>query len=418
MLKTNIFLALLTLCMQYYCYGIFGLSAKALAENVLPHSSGAKDTYNNFFTIFAIAAFSKPLGAALLSTIGDKYGKVKALQLSALFAIAANCIIAFSPSYAFAGVMSIFALLIGRMLQMAVVGGELDGVRLYLTELLPKSSYMVGGLVSLSTQVGMLIAATVAIFANSPNYPMYNWRYNFVIGAIFALIILLIRSYSKETKKFLAYKHTKQHEILNKLGLFRLFREQKYTMLQLIIINGCVGCGYHLHLIYSSLYLSDILKLGSTTDNFSYNMIAIGIHMSGALFAGVVSERMKAKKLCIILGFITNIIINLFACACLTYAVELSFVVNMIASFLMPLISVPIFIYIQDKLVYGSRYRVISVSHAVGSTLFSATSPLVCGLLYQYTGISAIPYLYFILLLVLALFSFTSFSKKYNATAV
>ncbi len=412
MLRANIVLALLTLSMQYYCYGVFGLSAKSLTANLLPKATESISTYNNFFIIFAIAAFSKPIGSTILSTIGDKYGKIKALRLSAILAFAANCTIAFAPSYASAGIVSIFALLIGRMLLMSIVGGELDGVRLYLTELLPNKSYIVGGLVALSTQIGMLFASVVAIIANDSNYYFYNWRYNFVIGAIFTLIILLIRSYSKETEKFLAYKYTKQHAVFKNISLFTIFEKQRDNILRLIIINGCIGCGYHLHLIFSSLYLRDILKLDSLTEYFSYNFIAIFIHMGGALIAGIMSEKIKAKRLFIILAFVSNILINCLTCLSFFYDSKLIFVTNMLASFLMPFISVPIFIYIQEKLIYGSRYRVISISHALGSTLFSATSPLICGLLYQHTEISAMPYLYFILLLILAFVAFVSFVAK------
>jgi MFS family permease len=403
MKKIYLWLALLTVIMQYYCYAIFGLSAVVLTQNFF-ESTDSTSPYIKFFAVFAVGSIARPLGATLLSIIGDKFGKTKALTLAGLMTSIANFGIAIMPGYTLAGFSAILGLTFCRMLMLASIGGELDGIRLYLTEKWPNKHYLISSTISIATQIGALLAAG-AVFLSNPDLSIYHWRMNFIVGSVFGLFVLFLRFNFIESGIFIKYKKSDQYKNLSEVSSWSILLQNKALILLLAIINGCMGAGYHIYLIFFGVYLNKIINVTQSFGFINYNICAILMYIIGSVAAGIVTETIKDISKYIRYVVIITLALTLLSAMSISYNTQITIILNFITIFFMPFFSTSIPIYIQNKLAYGIRYRILSTGHSLGSITLSASSPLLVTLLYNYTKLDASPYLYFAILLIIMLLS-------------
>ena len=413
-IKMPIFLSLITILMQYYCYAIFGFSAIMLAHKFFPSDESNVIKYLKFFSVFAFAMVARLLGATILSKIGDKYGKTYSLTIAGFAASLSNFAIVLIPGYDVIGLSAIFALIICRMLMLASISGELDGVRLYLTEKFPERSYLVSGFISASTQLGVLLAAFLVYLATEFS-SWYYWQTNFIIGGIFGLIVCFIRSKFQESQVFSNYKKSEEYEYFASMPIWKIFSEYKSLILFLIIINGVMGAGYHIHIIFLGVYFKDIVQMEIPYNIFYYNILSVSTYLISSIFFGFIAEKYKSIQKLIFISIALSLIMALLNCWFLAINSKLLFVTNLISIFFIPAFSISIPIYVQQNIFYGFRYRVLSISHAIGSILISASSPLVCTLFYQTTALANVPYVYFALLLILILIAFIGLQRYINS---
>jgi MFS family permease len=409
-IKIPIFLSLITVLMQYYCYAIFGFSASMLAHKFFPSTEGNITKYLQFFSIFALAMLARPLGASILSQIGDKYGKTRSLTIAGIAASISNFAVAFIPSYEILGISAILALIFCRMLMLVSISGELDGIRLYLTERFPQKSYIVSGFISSSTQAGVLLAAILVYIASE--YPnLYFWQTNFIIGGIFGFFVCIIRRRFCESKDFIDYHKSEEYQYFASMPINQIFFQYKTLIFSLIIINGVMGAGYHIHIIFLGVYFKDILQTKLEYNMFWYNILAVSVYLIASIFFGFMAEKYQNIKKLIFTSISFSIMIAIINGILLQINSKYLFITNLLAIFFIPAFSITIPIYVQKNILYGLRYRILSISHAIGSVLISASSPVICTFFYHNTSASNAPYIYFILLLLLLLIAFIKLEK-------
>ncbi len=157
--------------------------------------------------VFAVGFFMRPVGGWLLGRYGDRRGRRAALTRSVLLMGAGSLAVALVPSYARAG-LAAPALLVGaRLLQGLSVGGEYGASATYLSEMAGArhrgfwSSFqyvtlIAGQLLALGTLLVLQRALTPAQLA------AWGWRVPFVLGALAALAVRLLRGRLDETPDF------------------------------------------------------------------------------------------------------------------------------------------------------------------------------------------------------------------------
>ena len=161
----------------------------------------------NTSVIFALGFVMRPLGAWVMGIYADRHGRKAGLSLSVGLMCVGSLIIAVAPTHAQAGVIAPLSLVLARMIQGLSLGGEYGASATYLSEMAPHgrrgfwSSFQYATLCG-----GQLAAIAVALvlqaLLSEEQLGAWGWRVAFVIGAILALAVYVLRRRLMETPSF------------------------------------------------------------------------------------------------------------------------------------------------------------------------------------------------------------------------
>jgi len=157
------------------------------------------------FAVFAVGFFLRPLGGLLIGSLADRWGRKNTLTLTILTMGLGSLVLAVSPTYAQVGLLAPVVFVFGRLVCGLSVGGEYAANTTFLVESAPRGRR---GLYSsfqyVSTTVGQLVASGVAALLaaglSDEALASYGWRIGFAIGAVVALVGLVIRRSAEETR--------------------------------------------------------------------------------------------------------------------------------------------------------------------------------------------------------------------------
>jgi MHS family dicarboxylic acid transporter PcaT-like MFS transporter len=154
--------------------------------------------------VFAAGFLMRPIGGWLFGRVADKHGRKNSMMISVLMMCAGSLVIACLPTYASIGAWAPFLLLLARLFQGLSVGGEYGTTATYMSEVALRGQRGFFASFQYVTLIGgqLLAVLTVVIlqqFLNADELKAYGWRIPFVVGAIAAVISLLLRRSLKET---------------------------------------------------------------------------------------------------------------------------------------------------------------------------------------------------------------------------
>ncbi|MBF7141762.1 MULTISPECIES: MFS family transporter [Pseudomonas] len=154
--------------------------------------------------VFAAGFLMRPIGGWLFGRIADRYGRRLSMMIAVLMMCAGSLMIACLPTYAAIGVAAPVLLLLARLLQGLSVGGEYGTTATYMSEIALRGQRGFFASFQYVTLIGgQLLASLVVVVLqqmySSAELTAWGWRIPFVIGAIAAVISLLLRRSLEET---------------------------------------------------------------------------------------------------------------------------------------------------------------------------------------------------------------------------
>lgn len=378
---------------QYYDYHLFGFFAVKIARHFLPDQNVVLQLQNAYL-IMAIAMISKPLGALLLGKIGDTYGRSYIFNISLIGTAIGSTIIAFTPDYSHIGIISTLMLLFARMIICALVSSGSDSVRIYIYEhISSKKQTLSVSITNIFMQAGSFFAASSAWFFSQEFMPEYGWRIGFLLGGVLGLIIVVLKNkYNiqdivniKDQPKFAEFKELSTLDIISKN--FKLF-------LYCLIIAGCLGSTTQFFIIFFGTYNFEILKNIKQSDMQFYVSVALCIYMMFSLLSGYLADIIGCYRVAFI-AIVALLFISLIHIYVLSInQVSISLFLTTIA--ILPFLTMPAAVILKQSIPIVIRYRIFSLSHAVGSILISAPTAFISTFAYNKSGVSWLPILYFI----------------------
>jgi len=163
---------------------------------------------------FFAGFLSRPAGALLFGTLGDRFGRKLVMVATLAMMGGATFGIAFLPTYGQAGLWAPCALLALRLLQGIAAGGEWGGSILMAVESAPREKR---GLFGAWSQSGIGLAFVLAnlIFYLAQQLPAetfdsWGWRIPFLASAPIFAVGLFIRSKVRESRDFAESAHANQ----------------------------------------------------------------------------------------------------------------------------------------------------------------------------------------------------------------
>ncbi len=156
---------------------------------------------------FAVAYLMRPVGAIVFGHVGDRYGRRRMMLLSVALMTAAMLGTALLPTFAAAGPLAGWLLVLLRCVMGFSVGGEYTGVVAYLLEgAPPERRGLIASLASAASEVGALLAvgvsALVVWLLPPADLDGWGWRIPFLIGAALAASVWAARSTMQESPEF------------------------------------------------------------------------------------------------------------------------------------------------------------------------------------------------------------------------
>ena len=283
---------------DFYAYSAFALY---FASSFFPGNDPVVQQLNAA-VLFAIGFIVRPVGGWLFGHLADHSGRRNALMLSVLLMCFGSLMIAVTPTYASIGVAAPVLLGVARIVQGLSLGGEYGTSATYLTEVADEkhrgfySSFQYVTLIGGQLCAILVLLLLQRVFLTADQLKAWGWRIPFVIGALLAVIALLMRRNLHETDDFVAAKTVTRKESSIR-ALMNYPRE-------ILVVVGLTMGGTTAFYTYTT-YMQKFLKLSvGLTDNQTTVVTAGSLIF--ALFLqpiyGALSDRIGRKPLLIWFG--------------------------------------------------------------------------------------------------------------------
>jgi len=250
--------------------------------------------------VFAAGFLMRPIGGWIFGRLADRHGRKNSLMISVLMMCAGSLMIACLPTYASIGTWAPALLLLARLIQGLSVGGEYGTTATYMSEVALRGQRGFFASFQYVTLIGgQLLAVLVVVILqqllSEDELRAWGWRIPFVVGAIAALISLMLRRSLHETSSAETRKDKDAGSIK---GLFRHHTAAFITVLGYTAGGSLI---FYTFTTYMQKYL--VNTAGMTAKNASYVMTgALFLFMVLQPFFGMLSDRIGRRNSMLLFG--------------------------------------------------------------------------------------------------------------------
>ena len=282
---------------DFYAYAAFALY---FAAKFFPSSDPVVQQLNAAL-LFAAGFLVRPLGGWMFGYLADHHGRRGALMLSVSLMCFGSLMIAVTPTYDFIGVLAPILLAVARILQGLSLGGEYGTSATYLTEMADQrhrgfySSFQYVTLIGGQICALLVLLLLQKVFLTGEEIRTWGWRIPFVIGALLAIIALIMRRTLQETDAFeAAQKVAKRTSSIRAL--------MKYPR-EVLLVVGLTAGGTAAFYTYTT-YMQKFLKLSVGLSDDQTTLVTLSALVFGIILQpiyGAISDRIGRKWL--LIGF-------------------------------------------------------------------------------------------------------------------
>jgi len=197
------------------------------------------------------------------------------------------------------------------------------------------------------------------------------------------------------------------------LPLKTIIRNNWKLFVLCVLLAGGIGSANQFIIIFFGTYNFSVLKIIDHSLMQKYTSIAIAIYMIFGIIGGYIADKIGRYKITLVAS-ITAILSALVLCTSLSNG-YMNPILYFIMTASLAFINIPAAAIFKEAIPMAIRYRVFSLSHAVGSILLSAPTAFISTFLYHKTAIAWIPLAYFIsIILILSLVLYKLAVKNNN----
>jgi MHS family alpha-ketoglutarate permease-like MFS transporter len=328
----------------------------------------------NTAAIFAVGFLMRPIGAWIMGIYADRHGRKSGLALSVGLMCAGSLLIAVAPGYATIGVAAPLLLVLARMLQGLSVGGEYGASATYLSEMATRSARGFWSSFQYVTLIAGQLAALVTVLLlqlllSDEALDSWGWRVPFVIGAILALVVYILRSRLAETESFKSQPHDRP--VSNARNLWR-DHPREFILVAMITAGGSMS--FYAYTTYMQKFLVNTSGFDKQTAT-AVMTAALVVFMAMQPFWGMASDRVGRKPLLLLFGVVgMAVTVPVFsALATVTSPVLALILILVPLSLLGAYTSISALIKAE---LFPAHIRTLGVSlpYAIGNTMFGGTA--------------------------------------------
>jgi MHS family citrate/tricarballylate:H+ symporter-like MFS transporter len=189
--------------LEFYDFLSYALFAVYIGRAFFPSTDGALSLLLSLAT-FGIGFVTRPIGAIVLGTLGDRIGRKPAMLISFMLMGAGMLGLAVTPSYARIGIAAPILAVLFRLIQGFALGGEVGPTTAYMVEAAPPNRRgLYGSMQYLTQDAANLLAALVGVTLSSTLSPQHlqdwGWRIAFLLGVVIVPFGMFLRDRMPET---------------------------------------------------------------------------------------------------------------------------------------------------------------------------------------------------------------------------
>src|SRR5437764_1043576 len=290
-----IFLGSIGNLVEWYDFYVYTAFSLYFAASFFPGYNPVVQQLNAAL-LFALGFVVRPIGGWLFSHLGDNYGRRNALMLSVLLMCFGSLMIAVMPTYSTIGAAAPVLLGLARIIQGLSLGGEYGASATYLSEMADQKNRGFYSSFQYVTLIGGQLCAIIVLLIlqqlllTPAQLKAWGWRIPFGIGALLAIIALVMRRNLHETDDFLAAKKRVMRRESSIKALMKYPRE-------VLLVVGLTMGGTTAFYTYTT-YMQKFLKLSVGLNANQTTLVTAG-SLVFALFLqplyGTVSDRLGRK---------------------------------------------------------------------------------------------------------------------------
>jgi MHS family proline/betaine transporter-like MFS transporter len=354
--------------------------------------------------IFAASYLARPHGAVLFGRLGDRFGRKRALIVSALVMSAAKLVEGSLPTYDTIGLAAAVLFVAARLCSGFSLGGEFACTLVMLFETTPpRHRGLTTSIASMMASGGVLLAAVLVtlLIALLPSEDMvtWGWRIPFFVGAGVGLIALAFRMWVPETPMF---EEVEDEGLRARKPVREAVRQDKSGAAVAFAMSSFNTISYFLVIAFVPTYLQSFVGMDHVSA-LMITTIATILSIVVIPISGLVSDHVGRKPVLIAtsLAFIVLSFPLFWLLAsdqfALTLAGALIFVVPA-ACFMAPANATA-----MEHLPTRVRYSGFALGYNVGAAIFGGTTPLIAAWLIHSTGWLTAPAGYLVLAAIVIL---------------
>jgi MHS family alpha-ketoglutarate permease-like MFS transporter len=284
---------------EWFDFYVYAFSALYFAPAFFPHSDPTAQLLNTA-GVFAAGFLMRPIGGWLFGRIADRLGRKTSLLISVVMMCAGSLVIACLPTYAQIGAWAPFLLLVCRLFQGLSVGGEYGTTATYMSEIALRGQRGFYSSFQYVTLIGGQLLAVLVIVVleqllTEDDLRAWGWRIPFVIGAIAAVVALLLRRTLHETQTAEA-RNNKEAGTMG--GLFRHHKAAFFTVLGYTAGGSLI---FYTFTTYMQKYLVNTVHLPIKTTSYVMTA-ALFVYMCMQPLLGMLSDRIGRRNNMLLFG--------------------------------------------------------------------------------------------------------------------
>lgn len=279
--------------LEFFDFVIFLFLAPIISKNFFPPDTPGWLADVQALGIFAAGYIFRPLGGLIMAHYGDRSGRKRVFLISILLMALATTGIALVPSYATAGWLSPFILVLLRIVQGFAIGGEAPGAWTFVAEhvrsrhLAFACSFMSSSLIS-----GVFLASVVTIAANryfSPEAMLdYGWRIPFVVAGVLGLLSAILRRWLSETPVFLRMRE--EGAVVKALPIMVVLQRHWGALSMSVVATWILSAVVIVTTLMTPLILQKRYQF-EAQDALFISAFGVPFVCAGGLFAGYLADR-------------------------------------------------------------------------------------------------------------------------------
>ncbi|GAA4879036.1 MFS transporter [Actinomycetospora straminea] len=278
---------------EWFDFAVYGAVAVTLGKVFFPSDDPVVSLLASL-AVFGVAYVFRPLGGALLGSLGDRRGRRVALSLAVLGISGATTFIGLLPSYAAIGFWAPVLLVLLRSVQGLSAGGEWTSASAFIAEYAPAGRRGArAALISASAGLA-IVAGTASVLAlESALTPAamqsWGWRVPFLLAAPLGLVGFYLRSKLDETP---VYRELRAQDEVSATPLRDALRTERPAMLIAFACTSVTGVGFY----YLATYFGNALSItGDRRTALIVTSIAMVFYSAICPLAGRVSDRIGRR---------------------------------------------------------------------------------------------------------------------------
>src|SRR3954468_9922135 len=255
--------------------------------------------------IFALGFFIRPLGSWFFGRIADRRGRRQSMVAAVLMMSVGSLMVACLPGYASIGKLAPALLLLARLIQGFSVGGEYGISATYMSEVALAGRHGFYASFQYMTLIGGQLAATLVLvvlqqFLSVEQLRAWGWRIPFLIGAVAAIVALMLRRSLEETTS----EHSRSQAHAGTIKGILAHPRALWTVIG--ITAGSSGI-FYTYTTYMQKYLVNTAKLDPKVATNVMTVVLFCFMMMQPLF-GALSDRIGRRNSMLCFGTIVTVV--------------------------------------------------------------------------------------------------------------